>query len=240
MPLQLGTAIGRGIRRSLTPVGGLLTALTVGYMLVFVGAVNSLVAAALPAELRDQASLGLTVPIGAPAAGAVMVLGLLFGMVIFLAATRAFTREAEDRGRIDASLFTRRMVRAVLSAIGANVVVTLAVTVGFVLLVVPGLFLSVSFLLVVFAIGVEDRRAVPALRRSWRLARGNRWRLLALVLVVGVGTGAIASVASLLSIVDPTLGQALSLLVSAPLGVMGYGIFADAYVQLIEMETASG
>lgn len=212
--------------------------LTLLYTLVFVGAINTLVAAALPVELRDQAQLGLTFPMPAAAAGLLVVAGFVFGTVVFLAATRALSRDPAERASLSADLFTRRMGRAVVSAIGANVVVSVAVLVGFVFLVIPGVFLAVSFVFVAFAIGVEDERALDALRRSWGLASGNRWRLLALGIVVGVGTGLLGGVGSLVSVVNPTAGQILSLVVAAPASILGYGILADAYVQLRDAHEA--
>lgn len=232
MALQLGRAIGRGIRRTLNPAGIVLMILTFSHMVMFVGAVNTLVASLLPQQVRDQAQFGFTFPIAGTTAGILVLVAFLFGMVIFLAATRAFTRDSHSRGRVSAALFTRRIAPALVSAIIANVIVSLAVMIGFVLLIVPGLFLAVSFTFVVFAIGVEDAGPIEALRRSWELTSGNRWRLFALVLIVGVATGLLGSVGSLVSIVNQPIGQVVSLLITAPLGVLSYGVLADAYVQL--------
>lgn len=232
MVLQIGRALGRGSRRALTPVGLVLMGLTLGYILAFTAAVNTVMAAALPPAVRDQAGLGITLPVSPVIAGVVMAVAMLLGMVFFLAATRAFTRAPADRGTVTLDLFTRRIGRALLSAIGANIVVSLSVMIGFALLFVPGLYLSVSFAFVVFAIGVEDARAIDALRRSWTLAKGHRWRLLALVLIVGVGVGLLGSLGSLLTIVDPALSQVVSLVITVPFTVIGYGIIADAYDQV--------
>lgn len=232
MTLQIGRAIGRGGRRALNVTGLLLTILTLVYVLVFVSGVNTLVSAALPSAVRGEAQIGLTLPVSSAVAGLMMIVAMLFGMVVFLAATRAFTQEQSDQSPDIKTLFTRRMGRALLSAIGANIVVSIAVSIGFVLLFVPGLFLSVSFVFVIFAIGIEDARAIDSLRRSWELASGHRWRLLTLVLIVGIGLGLLGSVGSLVSIVDPSLGQIVSLVITAPLSVISYGILADAFVQV--------
>ena len=232
MALRIGTAIGRGIRRTMNPMGGLLMVLSFVYVVVLVGAVNTLVATGMPPAVREQAGVGLTFPVPTAVAAAIVPVSIVFGLVVVLAATRSFTRGPAETGAIAAGPFTRRIGRALVSMIGANVVVSVSVLVGFVLFVVPGLFLSVSFVFVVFAIGVEDARAIEAMRRSWSIARGNRWRLLAIVLITGVGTGLFASVGSLVSVVDPVLGQLVSLLLTAPLAVFSYGVFADAYVQL--------
>lgn len=242
MALQIGRAIGRGIRRVLNPVGLVLMVLTFLYTLVFVGSINTIVTGALPAEVQDQAQIGLTFPISSTVAGILIIAGMLFGTVILLAATRAFTRGPNERGSVSADLFTRRIGSALVSAIVANILVFVAVTIGFVLLFVPGLFLLVSFTFVIFAIGVEDAGPIAALRRSWDLASGNRWRLFALVLIVGIATGLLSGIGSVVSIVNPAAGQILSLVISAPLGIMSYGVLADAYVQVREMseESAAG
>lgn len=232
MPLQLGRAIGRGVRRALNPTGGVLMLLTAVYLVVFVGALNTLIAAAFPPELRQQASFDLTFPISGALAGVLIVVGLLFGFVIYLAAARAFTRDPNKHPRFSTDLFTRRIGRALVSAIGANIIVSVAVTIGFILLIIPGLYLSVSFVFVVFAIGVEDARALDALRRSWELASGHRWRLLALVLVIGIGTSLFSSIGTAVAFVDPVLGQLVSLVLTAPISVLSYGILAEAYIQV--------
>lgn len=231
MTLRLGRAISGGVRRAFTPDGLALMLLTAGYTTVFVGAVNSVVVGSLPSTVRDQAGIGLTFPLSPTTAGLLAAASLLFGMVVVLAAARAFT---DGGGNGFADYFTRRMGRALVSAVGANVVVSVAVMVGFVLLLVPGLFLAVSFTFVVFAIAVEDARAIPAMRRSWSLARGNRWRLFAIVLVIGVVTGLVGSVGSIVSLVNPTAGQVVSLVVTAPFSVLGYGVLADAFEQVRE------
>lgn len=229
MDLPIGRTLEGGIRRALTATGALLAVLMFAYVLAFVAAVNTLVASVLPG---GGGGFGLTLPVSPLGAGLVALAGYVVGVAVTVVAARAFTRGPAERGSFDASLVTRRVGRATLSALGANLVVSVAVSLGFVLLVVPGLFLSVSFVFVVFAVAVEDRRAVPALRRSWALARGHRWRLLAIVIVVGVGTGGIASLGSLVSVADPALGQVVSLAVTAPLAVLSYGVLAEAYVRV--------
>jgi hypothetical protein len=224
MALQIGRAIGRGIRRVLNPVGLVLMVLTLLYTLVFVESINTIVADVLPAEVQEQAQIGLTFPLSSTVAGILIIARMLIGTVILLAATRAFTRDPGERSSLSADLFTHRIGRALVSAIVANIRVFVAVTIGFVLLFVPGLFLLVSFTLVIFAIGVEDAGSLAALRRSWDLASGNRWRLFALVLIVGIATGILSGIGSVVSIANPAAGQIFSLVIFPPLGIMSYGI----------------
>jgi hypothetical protein len=58
-----------------------------------------------------------------------------------------------------------------VSMLGAMLLVNLAVFVGFVLLFVPGTLLMVSFMFAVYAIGVEDERAIDSLSRQTRQSR---------------------------------------------------------------------
>lgn len=160
-------------------------------------------------------------------------------MVLYIAATWTLTREPDELDSLPTELFTRRIGRAVVSAVGANLVVSVAVTIDFVLLVVPGIYLTISFMFVVFAIGVEDECAIDSLRRSWELAGGDRWSLLALGLLVAVLTGVGSSFGSVLSVVDPVAGQILSLGLTGVFTVVGYGILAEAYLQLHAVKPAA-
>jgi len=239
MALQIGDALGDGVRRAFTYSGGALMVLLFVFQVLFAGAVNALAVGFLPREARRANDFGIVFPVSTAAAAALIVGGLLFGTVLYLVVTRALTREQSELNSVPTELFTRRIGRATLSAVGANLVVSLAVLVGFVLLIVPGVFLAISFLFVVFAIGVEDERAVDALRRSWELASGDRWSLLALGLVITVPTGIGSSVGSALSLVNPVVGEVVSLALSSVFSVAGYGIIADAYLQLSDEKPAS-
>lgn len=232
MTLRIGDAIGGGARRAFTRSGGVLMVLLFGYTMVFVGAVNRLFIGVLPAEVRESGEIGFALPVPPAVAAGIVGLGLLFGIVLYLAATRVLTRDPEALSSLPPGLFTRRIGRATVSTIGASVVTQLAIAVGFVLLVVPGIFLAVSFMFVVFAIGVEDRRAIDSLERSWHLASGNRWGLFALLLVVVVIAGIGGAIGSVISFVAPSAGTVASLALTSVLSIVSYGIFAEAYLQL--------
>ena len=54
------------------------------------------------------------------------------------------------------------------------------------------------------------------------------------MLVVAVAAGVGNSIGSVLSLVNPAAGELLSLAVSAMFGVVGYGVFAEAYLRLAD------
>ncbi|QLD90770.1 hypothetical protein HWV07_17655 [Natronomonas salina] len=240
MTLQIGDAIGDGIRRSLTKSGGVLMALMFAYMLVFMGAMNTVMLEFLPKEAQGSEQFGLALPVPPAVAGAITLLGMLFGIVFYIVAVRALTRDQAKLSSLPSELFTRRIGRATISAIGANIITQIAITIGFILLFIPGIFLAVSLIFVVFAIGVEDRRAIDSLSRSWQLVSGNRWSLFALGLIVVVTVGIVGGVSSIFTIVDPVIGQIVNLAVISIVSIVSYGILADAYVQLRDDEEIGG
>ena len=175
-----------------------------------------------------------------PADPAVLSTSRCSGSSSRIAATRALTRDYAERSTVPSGLFTRRIGRAMVSMLGALLLVNLAVFVGFVLLFVPGIFLMVSFMFAVYAIGVEDERAIDSLSRSWQLANGNRWRLFGLTLVVTVGAGIVAGLSGLVTAIDPVVGQVIYLAALSEVVIVANGILADAYVQLRDDDEAGG
>ena len=234
MSLRIGDAFGDGVRRAVTYSGGLLMALMFVYQLLFVGALNRIVTALLSPEAQARSEFGLLLPVPVAVAAGLVVVGFLLGPVLYLWAARALTRSQSDLDSLPGELLTRRIGRATVSAVGANIVVSIAVLIGFLLLIVPGIFLAISFVFVMFAIGVEDERALDAIGRSWTLASGDRWPLLALGLLVFIVAAVGSSLGSILSFVSPVAGQVGSLALRSVFIIVGYAILAEAYVQLAD------
>ncbi len=236
MTLQIGDAVGDGLRRAFTTSGGILMAATFAYMLVFLSAVNAVFLEYLPPEAQESGQLGFALPVPPTAAAAIAAISMLVGIALYIIVARALSRDQTDLNTFPSSLVTRRIGRATLSSIGATIILQIAVTIGFILLIIPGIFLAISFMFVIFAIAVEDERAIDALSRSWELASGNRWKLLALLLIVGVIGIIIGFVGSIASLVSPLIGELINLALTTVLMVVIYGIVADAYLQLCDDE----
>jgi uncharacterized membrane protein len=207
--------------------------LTISYQLLFVGSVNTIVVDRLPSGVQSSsAGVGFTLPLSTEVAAALAVLALLLGTGVFLVTARLLTRNLSALSSLPGELFTRRLGRGFLSVLAISVILGVAIPVGFVLLFVPGLFLVVTFQFAVFVVAVEDTGPIEAFRRSWELASGNRWRLLALVVLFGV-IGAIGGVVgTLLAFVSPSVGQLVSLVINSVVVILTYGIIAESFVQL--------
>ena len=234
MVLQLGQALGRGARRALSVSGIVALVLTICYQVVFVGSFNTIVVNQLPPSVQPGAvgTIGFTLPLSTEVAAALGGAALLLGVGVFLVTARLLTRDLSKLSSLPGDLFTRRIGRAFLSALVVSVILAVAIPIGFALLFIPGLFLTVSLQFALFAVAVEDTGPVDALRRSWELASGNRWRLLALVILFGVLGGIGGAVGSLFAFVSPSAGQLASLVINSVLIIVMYGILADSFVQL--------
>jgi hypothetical protein len=88
----------------------------------------------------------------------------------------------------------------ILPLIGFGILFGLGVTIGFLLLVVPGLILITFWSVGAPAIVVEGIGPIDAFRRSWQLVRGDAWAVfgtllvvLLIVIVIGVVLSAIAN-----------------------------------------------
>ena len=57
---------------------------------------------------------------------------------------------------------------------------------GFIALIIPGIYISVRLCVVAPAVVVEGHRGMDAMRRSWDLVKDNWWRVLGILLVVGI------------------------------------------------------
>lgn len=91
-------------------------------------------------------------------------------------------------GRADRSITeTYGAVRPRLpAAIGAGVLAGIAIVVGFVFLIVPGLFLLTIWSMVIPVIVLERRSVGESFGRSWDVVRGNAWIVFGLIVVTFV------------------------------------------------------
>ena len=139
-------------------------------------------------------------------------------------------------GRADRSIGeTFREVRPRLpAAIGAGIVAAIAIGIGFLLLIVPGLYLLTIWSMLIPVIVLERRRAGEAFTRSQEIVRGNGWRMLGLVLVtfllVGIAEGIISALfAPLPDFLDAWLGSLVAHSLTVPFAAAA---LTTAYFQL--------
>lgn len=237
--LDVGSALEYGFDRLATRGGATLLAVyvvlqlasQVGYQSLLRRLVGTRMPPAQAGEMYPLA-VGLSTGVGA----LVSLLLLVASFVFIVVALRALYADIDD---VPTAAHTRDLARAVVLTVVVSFVVFVAVGIGFMLLVVPGIFLAVSLAFAPIAVAVEDAGVVEALRRSWSLTSGNRIRLFALGLVVVVASAVLGAVGSAVSIVAPTPGYALSNALSTVVSFYGYAVLVGAFRQLADGEAAA-
>jgi hypothetical protein len=103
-----------------------------------------------------------------------------------------------------------------------TIVYGLMVAVGYVLLIVPGIIIQLTYSLATFLVIDKGMRMREALAESHRLTSGNRWKILEIGLVLGL-----INIAGLLAI-------GLGLLITIPLSMIATAVI---YTQLAQEKT---
>jgi hypothetical protein len=128
-------------------------------------------------------------------------------------------------GVVERDHLTRGVAPALANWLVGALIVAVLVSIGLVVLVVPGAFVLAAFLLVLPFVAVEDANAVSALRRSWAATDGHRTTLLGIAVVV-------LAIDAILFVVSVVLATALTGSL-APLGLFaGTVAVAIAFVLL--------
>jgi hypothetical protein len=153
---------------------------------------------------------------------------VVVGEVIRIVAIRTFVRP--ETGSIPRDLVTRNLPLAVINAVVGLIVTAILIFVGFILLVVPGVFLAVSFLFFRQEIAIEDKNIIGALSGSWNLASGNRVKLLVLVVILVVIAPIVSSVIGLLGRSVPV--ALLNVAVTSAILAYTVAVVSEAYNQL--------
>jgi hypothetical protein len=115
-------------------------------------------------------------------------------------------------------------LRMMVTIILVGILQALATFAGFLLLIIPGIIIGVALTLSVPAAVEERIGAVDALKRSWELTRGSRWKVWGVLFLIGIIGGVVEFGANMISIVSPMAGISISLL----LDVITTGLNATA------------
>jgi hypothetical protein len=79
-----------------------------------------------------------------------------------------------------------RALRVLAVVAAAEIVAGLLIGIGLVLFIVPGVILSLRYVVVAQVAAIDHEGWLPALKRSWKLTRGNYGHILGLLIVVWV------------------------------------------------------
>jgi hypothetical protein len=74
------------------------------------------------------------------------------------------------------------------------ILVGLAVAIGFILLIIPGIIFLTLFSVSIPALVIENRRGTDAMRRSWDLAKQHFWHVLGVIVVAWIIAAIVSSI----------------------------------------------
>jgi hypothetical protein len=169
-----------------------------------------------------QVAYDLTLPLTTAGATGGLAASTLAVVVILVALARTFAPDTDALGGSETAAETALVyARAVVVAVGG----TLAAVVGLGLLVLPGLLVLVHLPLVFVAVAADGEPLRRAITRTWTRARGSRARVVAVGLAVVAVPLALAVIATLTTLLPPTVELALGVAVTTVAAVAGLAAF---------------
>jgi hypothetical protein len=240
MSLSIQTALQRGLRRAASLSG---IAVFIPMLILQAGIVLSAQTAAVQFVVQNtQATItdvdpGLQLPVSITVAVGLMIVFTVAATIVVIPAARLLVRDLSELSSIPPATVTRRLLWASLSALVCAVFLTVIIPIGYLLLLVPGVFLTVSFQFSFFAIAVEDKGIIDSLSRSWQLASGERLLLFGMLVVISLLSAVPAVIVSFVP--GSTAREIVSLILNSALLVTVYAILADVFVQLRNDEMAA-
>jgi hypothetical protein len=232
--LQIGSSITGGLRRVANRNGLLLVLayLVIGtvWQVLFYSAIATWLQRT-GGPMGEVSLPAVDLPLSVSAGGA--VLSLLVLQYLTVVAIRTFV--GGHSRSIPSEYYTRNIVFVLVNSIVGGLVFGVLVSIGTVLLVVPGIVAYVAFIFMLLYVAVDDENFVAALRDSWNLTRGNWLRLFALLVILFVGIGIVSGVLSALvsmaagAVGGPALGTLLSGVVTLPFSLFSLGVLAEAF-----------
>lgn len=153
-----------------------------------------------------------------------------------VAAIRVFV--SDETERIPREYLTRNIGWVALNLIVGAFIFGLAVALGFVAFLIPGLFLLVTLAFWSVYVTVEDQSVIESFRSSWRHTRGSRLPLFLLGLAVVLLAASINTVFGVGFIAGAITGSLFTQLGSAIVTVFSTAALAAAYNALNELPDA--
>jgi len=119
-----------------------------------------------------------------------------------------------------------------------GIVSSVLIVIGIVLFVLPGIYAMIGLLFFPVIIVKEDASFIDAFRASWEIARGHRWRLLALGIIMAIIGGALgllgSQVGGLASPINTEAEFMIQALFTAVGNVFQVALLVETYQHIVE------
>lgn len=236
MPINHTRILKQGYRRSSERNGlilmGIIFVITILNRLVGIGMSQLTVSQQF---ISERFQVDQTVLLSLIVGGAVVLVLDIALLVVSIAAIRVFV--SDETERLPRAYFTRNMVWAAINVVIGTIVFGMTVALGFVALIVPGIFLFVALAFWTIYVAVEDQNFIEAFRSSWELTSGDRLSLFGLGVVVVFLIALINLPFGFGEFVSRSIAGDIAALVftqaaGAIIGVFSTAVLATAYTEL--------
>jgi hypothetical protein len=235
MSVHARSLVVAGLRRVASPAGAALFAAFVVALAAFNAATNTVLTALAGTPLPTGgvvAEYGVVLAINPLLAALLALAALCLGAFAAVVGSRVLLGRTGTRWADPVECLTHRVVPATGAVLVGSLLVGLAVGVGTLLLVVPGLVVAGHLLLVPSVLATEDVGLAAAFRKSWRRTAADRLDLAAATLALVAPAVVVVAGASLTYVLPPTVEFALGVGVGAAVLAAWFGVATEAYHRL--------
>ncbi|MBC8012921.1 MAG: hypothetical protein H7X74_02375 [Methyloceanibacter sp.] len=110
------------------------------------------------------------------------VINFALGTLISMGATAFYLAAHDNPDTVDLSALWHP--RPFWKYLGVSILLTLAVVIGFLLLIVPGIIFGLMFMFATFVVIERELGPIDAMNESNRITRGHKWQLFGFVLLL--------------------------------------------------------
>lgn len=237
MSLDVGQTIEDGFRRTFSRNGLVLALVYTVFNTLNQVASQSLFKNILPGvvpNMADTTVYPLALETGTMTSGVLWFVTAIIGAILGLGTLRLLVNWRGDS--IPREYFIENLLTPAANIMIGGIIFAIIIMTGFMLLIIPGIFLLVSLLFWMIYVATENQNFIQAFKSSWGLAKGNRFKLF--------GIGVLLTAVNLLAFhivnipASFLLGRAISTLITQiPLSIMtivNLAAIASAYNQLRE------
>lgn len=115
------------------------------------------------------------------------IVNFLVGTLLGLAVTAFYLKAHDNPDTVEVSdLWNPELLNKYASYLGAACLSGLVIILGFILLIVPGMILSLIFFFTSYAVVDKNLGPVEAMKESARITKGYRWSLFGLCILLGL------------------------------------------------------
>ena len=232
MSLNIGDALSTGAEKLTTAAGIQLAVVYIALQFLTALGTNSAVASVnTPAGTSGMATTTLSLPIGVAGGAALATLGGILNVALTIVVLRTVAHDAAELGSIPSGVADDMLITWVFLFI-ALIVQGIAIGLGFIALIIPGLFLLVSLIFTQVFVALEGEGPFEALSSSWSLSKGNRFSLFGLGVVLFVISLLVSIPATIVTVLSPVVGTVLNYVVSGFVSIFSIAVLVAAYQQL--------